>query len=648
MQRNAHRNRFAALVLAASAVACGDPTTRSAADASQAPAVIPAPEQGFVQAGGLAAETAPDASTRAKVLLTGESAGTWRFRFDDDDVGLGIGWFDEATPDSEWTEIDAPAAWDLAHPDGFDRQTVGWYRHEFTPPSSALGENVRLRFDGIFREARVWLNGVELGGTDLPYLPFAFDVTDTLRADEENRLVVRIDNRITQTTLPCDTRMHAGKHGWFPYGGVLRPVWLEGGLATRTAQVMVRTDLDGAVDAKIFFAAGDDPGDGAVLDAEINFAGETVARWQAVAIPSGAQGLALRTTVASPRLWSAEHPEHAYALLLTVSVPGAPAEATSYDFAFRRLEARDTRFVFNDEDFYLYGINRHEDHPTLGPVYDETAIDLDMALIDELGANFSRPGHYPNDVRTLRAFEAQGVLLAEEIPVYQWERDQMADAQMVKRAVRALDTLIIRDYNRPGIGMWSVANEIHTWVDSAPEFVQTLYDTAKRWDPDRPVMIASVGVPGIVDNDQASGRVDVIGINEYEGWYTGSLDSVPDVLEGMRRVFPESTLFVSEYGAGALQGRHAEGAVGEESRTDHSYTEEYQSHFHERHIAQFRDSDFVRGFMPWVFADFRMQWSPTTGNPHPADKMNLKGLVSFEREPKAAFRTLADEFAKAP
>jgi beta-glucuronidase len=362
-------------------------------------------------------------------------------------------------------------------------------------------------------------------------------------------------------------------------------------------------------------------------------------------------GLRFHASLPDPDLYSPAHPEHVYRLELTMDGLDRPAADTvserwSYRFAFRTFEARDQRFWLNGEDFYLRGINRHEDHPTLGPVYDADQVAEDVSLIGELGANFSRPGHYPNDVRVLRAFEDRGVLLAEEIPVYQWDHGQMADPEMVDRARRALEAMILRDHNRPAIVMWSVANEIHSWAETAPGFVQALYDTAKAFDPARPVMVAAVSVPVMSEMDESSGLVDVVGINEYQGWYMETTDTVTAWLEILHDLYPDRTVFISEYGAGALRGRHLQGAVGEEPVDDHSYSEEYQAWFHDQHISQFRALPWVRGFMPWVFADFRMQWTPSTGQPHPVERMNLKGLCDGDRLKKQAFTTVQQHFSE--
>jgi beta-glucuronidase len=548
---------------------------------------------------------------------------------------------------------------------GFDRQTVGWYVREFEWDNDS--PFVRLRFDGVFREARVWLNGQELGGDDLPYLPFAFDVTGRLYRDSPNLLVVRVDNRIGRQTLPCDTTTAPGLHGWFPYGGISRPVVVEGSRATSVARLSVRTFpgdgpwrvtadvvLQRAVGASGASAAvGASEGSAAVgasgttrLSASIKKGDATVLNWGPADLPADVSRLAIDGLVQTPQMWDPEHPDQTYRMNVTIEQDGV-VETVSVDFAFRTVEATAGRLLLNGVDRFLHGINRHEDLPDKGPVFDADVMAADVAAMKDLGVDFARTAHYPNDVRTLRALEAAGILLAEEIPVYQFDNEQLADPVLLDKASRALRRMIHRDINRPAIGLWSIANEVWTFADTAPAFLRALRSVAREVDPDRPVMAAMLSAPALSysEVDLGPAEVDVIGINEYYGWYFNQTSELGDLLDAAHARFPDKTLIVSEYGCDALRARHGYGAPGEEPVDDHSYSEEYQAWFHRQHMRQMSDRDFIRGVAPWVLADFRMQWSPATGKPHPVLKTNLKGLMDAWRHPKAAYDVVKAAYA---
>ena len=354
--------------------------------------------------------------------------------------------------------------------------------------------------------------------------------------------------------------------------------------------------------------------------------------------------------LSDPRVWSPADPDARYRLHLQLDDGRGGIEETAYDFAFRSFEARDQRFFFNGEDHFLRGINRHEDHPVHGPLYTPEAFDEEEVLLRDLHVDFVRPGHYPVDVRILQRLEEIGLLIVGEVPVYQLNTLQLMWPGLRKLAKEALEVMILRDYNRPGIVMWSISNEIHPWFLAASSFTRKLYKAAKALDPVRPVMMARVSGPfplSILDLfDRACGKVDVVGINQYAGWYWGETGDATRLIKRVRGLHPKQTWMISEYGAGAELGEHLDQPPGEESTRDHSYTEEYQVYYHRQHLDQFYKLPYIRGIMPWVLADFLMEWNPKTGNPHPVNLTNLKGLVSRDRKRKAVFDVVAEYYRR--
>lgn len=587
-------------------------------------------------AGGMATETHHTDSSRSRLDL----GGTWGFRLDPEDKGITEQWYRETLPLDGLATIAVPGVWDLANSEWFDQQAIGWYVRDVALSAGQISPLTRLRFEGVFREARVWVNGIEVGSFDLPYLPFQFDVTDLLR-EGDNRIAVRIDNRIGETTLPANDVLNPGKHGWFPYGGISRQVFLEGGLPLYVAQARIFAQPFGAFTADVHMQ-GNAPG-GAFLTARIvDTLGQEVAIWNPQSLSGGSPRVRLSAVLDAPGLWTPEDPV-TYRLELTVNLPDGNQEITAYEFAFKAFLAQNNAFTLNGREVFLRGINRHEDGPN-GPVFDAGLMAADIGLIEGMNANFARPGHYPNDPRVLDAFDAAGLMVAQEIPAYKLSGTQMADATIVDRSLRALEIMILRDMNRPSIVMWSLHNEVHNWEQSAVSYTQQLHGLAKSLDPFRPTMTAALVFPFASDNDISSGIADVIGINPYFGWYISETGQAGPWAEFMRNRFPDNTLFASEYGAGALLGRSISGPVGEEDVTDHSYSEEFQVYFHERYLDQFEALPYVRGVMPWVLADFRMQWTPTTGMPHPVEQMNLKGLVSLDRQPKQAYSLYVERY----
>lgn len=610
------------------------------------------PETDPVRAGGRPAETAWDGGecpgAESLQAANGALRGTWRFRFDADDQGISEGWFRPETDRRTWREIGVPAAWDIALPDLFDRQGVGWYAVEL-PPLDPEAPRVILRFDGAFRETRVYWNGQEVGRDDLPQLPFSFDVTPFVSREGPNLLVVRVDSRMGPGTLPCTLSFHQGLHGWMPWSGLIRPVTLCGALEAAVTRVAIRADpATGSFRAQVFLeSTGNGPG--------VRFTGRLIRRgslertFGPVTLPGDFRGgLALETTVPDPNRDRADgEPWVPWTLEVLLEDDEGRSERREYDLAFRSFEVREGRLLRDGRDVFLHGMNRHEDHPLHGPVFDEESTRQDVELLRALHVDFLRGAHYPNDVRTLRAMERAGIGMAEEVPVYQWQEEHFQDAGLVDAALRALRRMVIRDQPRPGVLTWSVANEIWTFVPDAEPFVRSMSDAAKALDDTRPTMIASLSeaLLSYAPFDTGQGPVDIIGINEYAGWYEGETADLGDLLDRALLRWPDKAFLVSEYGADALLGRRQFRTPGEEPADAHSFSEEYQAWFHRRHLRTFAERPWIRGVMPWVLADFRMQWRQDTAKPPPVDRTNLKGLVDAFRRPKEAFQVVARAFA---
>ncbi|MCB9479673.1 MAG: hypothetical protein H6683_08315 [Deltaproteobacteria bacterium] len=580
---------------------------------------------------------------RDDTTVLGSLDGTWRFRVDAEDVGQGEAWFADDLNRDDWDTITVPGGWNALKPELFPYEGVAWYATEFDAPEDA-GDEILLRFGAVFLESTFYLNGEKIGEHHGGYTPVHLRTGDLLREDG-NVLVVRVDNRITFETVPTDTYFKPGKHGWYPFGGITRSVtmhrlpdaWVfkaepkyDPSLGAVTVTLGVFADSAGA--ASFFYELADLAEDEAMSSGfvrlEIPEAGTHFYRWTFETEPL--------------RRWSREAPENQYQLALIGSLDDG--DAFSVEFGYRTFEVSGTDLHLNGEKDFWRGINRHSDYPEVGPTETPESIEREVELMKELHVNHTRPGHYPVDPRLLDALADAGITVVEETPVYQWYFGQMKDEALLDLATTQLAEVIERDKNNPAILAWSVGNEFANFWPSSAVLVQTMHDVAKYYDPDRATMAVLAESVCIVPLDFAGAIVDIIGQNQYNGWYRGSLDEIDECMDTMHRLNPDKPMIASEFGAGALYGRHLPDDVEpgpELDYHDHSYTEEFQAFFLDTHLDAILSNDYISGVMPWVLADFRMEWDPSTGNPHPADKTNLKGLVTHDRQnKKLSFSTI--------
>lgn len=576
--------------------------------------------------------------------------GLWQAKKDTQEVGINERWFAKNYDMQNWDSQVVPGTYNLDEQGRLDPyKGAVWLSTNFDLQRfDATKNSLLLRFGGCFLKCRYWLNGVELGNTERPYLPVVFDVSDSVIIGE-NKLTVMVDNRITRYTVPVDTIFNQGKHGWWPYGGLTRTVDYRIAPRVRIWDLSALTECSDAGD-KLSIQLGIYNPDRVDSIAGLTVVlqdpdGNEIASWsgERIELPYALNRLTLVDSLVARR-WSREEPGNLY----TISVKlGGEAGDVEYQvrFGFRQVEARADGLYINGRRDFLYGINRHEDSPTTGPWQPDEHLVQDLQLIGELGVNHIRPGHYPAEPRWLRLLRDAGITIEEEIPVYQWANIQMADQDLIDKAVVLLRAMIQRDRNNPAIIAWSLANEVHSWEDEADDFARQLNEAARTDDPDRLTTFALLTVPAVgTGKEYIAPYVDFIGLNEYYGWYYGAIDDVSDAIETYHAMFPDKPLIMSEFGAGAVYGTLKGGTMGPEPADDHSYTEDWQAWFIAGHLRNFRELGYLAGTMPWAFADFHMEWNPTTGSPHPVDQTNLKGLVSFTREKKLSFDVVSEAY----
>jgi beta-glucuronidase len=303
---------------------------------------------------------------------------------------------------------------------------------------------------------------------------------------------------------------------------------------------------------------------------------------------------------------------------------------------FRTVEVRGTAIVVNGEPTFLKGISLHGEGPS-GGCRAHGAADAEELLgwAADLGVNFVRLAHYQHDEAMVREADRRGLLAWCELPVY-WGID-FANAEVLANGLSQTDELVVRDRSRASVILWSAANE----TLPGPErnhFITALIDRIRELDPTRLVTAALLTLPSnepAVEIDDPLGElVDVIGVNQYLGWYYGRREDIPAMRWTSRFAKP---IVFSELGAGAKAGRH-----GTENEI---WTEEFQAAVYDAQIEMIRKQEECGGMSPWILKDFR---TPMRVLPGVQDGYNRKGLISEEGVRKLAFDTLRSFYESLP
>lgn len=510
--------------------------------------------------------------------------------------------------------LNVPGDWNTQRPELFYYEGTIWYRRKFEYHLKE-GRRAFLHFGAANYDARVYLNGEALGRHVGGFTPFQFEITKRVK-DGENSLVVKVDNKRHADAVPMDVT------DWWNYGGLTRSV-----LLIETPETFIR---DYAIDL--------DPIEGDIVRVWMQLDGPQLAQTLHVELPELQTG-ASATTDASGRAtfrvgrfelnrWSPENPKRYHVRLF------GGADSIEDDIGLRTIEVKGRDILLNGKPIFLRGICLHEERPIDGGrAFNTEHAETQLAWAKELNCNFVRLAHYPHNEATIRAAERMGLLVWAEIPVY-WGIAFDND-DVYANAERQLTEMITRDRNRACIAMWSVANETPR-TTTRLAFLRKLVDAAHQLDPARPVTAALEvhydNANTIAINDPLGQYLDILGCNEYIGWYDGP----PAKADGIKWTTPyDKPLVISEFGAGAKFGRHGDAAA--------RWTEEYQADVF-RHQARMLDKiTFLRGVSPWILKDFR---SPRRLLPEIQDNWNRKGLVSEKGERKKAFGVLKDWYGE--
>ena len=457
-------------------------------------------------------------------------------------------------------------------------------------------KRVFIKFGAVNYEAKVFLNkqfvGMHKGGST----PFYIEVTDYL--EELNRIIVVANNTRKRTNVPCENT------DWFNYGGIYRDVEL-----LRLPETFIKDFriylLKGSdykqVQAYIRVDGSNNNGKAVLQIEELNVERE-------IEIKNGVGQIVMDL---QPELWSPDNPK-----LYEVKV-SYDGDSLNEKVGFREIKIEGTDIFLNGKKTFLKGVCTHEESVKNGKSITEDEIRENFQLAKEMNCNFMRLAHYPHTEKAARIADEMGIMLWEEIPVY-WAIE-FKNKETYKDAENQLTELILRDINRASVIIWSVGNE-NADTDDRLEFMSSLAKKAKELDAERLVSAAClVDHVELTIADRLADYVDVIGINEYYGWYEPDFSKLIKIFENSK---PSKPVIISEFGADAK--------AGSRGTRDDLYTEDNQLEIYENQINTLSRIPYIKGINPWILYDFRC--------PRRLQVMqnyyNIKGLLSADKSYK--------------
>jgi Glycosyl hydrolases family 2, TIM barrel domain/Glycosyl hydrolases family 2, sugar binding domain/Glycosyl hydrolases family 2 len=632
------------------------------------PGPVPAPgSSGAPQSGtGYTAETPPlKANYRdgpsGRYLLDG----TWLWRNDTGNVGIAAHYQDNPGVDG-WTKVTIPESWNALDPSSKSFSGgVAWYRKDFRLPSAPTTTTWIARFESVNYEATVWLNGHVIGRNRGAYLPFEFVLpARQLHPGETNRIVVRVDDRRHGYDFPPSGLSVTGSPlgGWWNYGGILRDVYLRAvnqiDLGTPQIRPLLPCSTCNATIAyKVIAHNYSDQTQKVRLNG--SYGAQSFSFGAAAIGPGQSLTFTKSITIQHPQLWSPDSP-HLYNATLTAfietqhsktvtkgkgkkkkkvtTVTVVETKVGSYFFAsgIRSIQVAGGHLLLNGRTLNFRGVGMHEDSQAFGFAINNDLMEQDLLQVKALGATAIRV-HYPYNPFIQEEADRLGIMIWSEVPVYSIKAKYLKSQLVRKLASKYVSENVAFNQNHPSIIVWSIGNEL----SSNPGPVQGAYirraaNSVHKLDPTRPVGLAvAVGASPRCQTEYKP--LDLLGLNEYFGWYPGEQGQaadqslLADSLDAIHQCYPDKAMVITETGVEANRN----GPVEEHG------TYQFQEAFVKYHFGLFAQLPWLSGAMYWALKDFRVRPGWTGGNPRPVPPLFEKGLITLDNlQYKPAFGDL--------
>jgi beta-galactosidase len=538
---------------------------------------------------------------------------------------------------------------------------AGFYKKNIFVPASWQAKDVYLHFEGSAQVTEVWVNGQSLGKHTGSYTAFRFPISKALRynatGNAVNEVLIKVDNSHNDDIAPLSADFTF-------FGGLYRDVYLQ--VADK-----VHFDMDNHASSGIFITT---PSVSAAK-AELNIKGafvnktselKTISVLHKILDANGRLVKEIRKeykakpdtkiafnenikNIVNPQLWSTERP-YLYRLVSTITDVKSRQELdqVSNPLGFRWFSFDPQKgFFLNGKSLKLIGASRHQDFKGMAHALTDAMHVRDVELLKEMGGNFLRIAHYPQDPTVIEACDRLGILTSVETPIVNYITESEAFANNSK--LMHLE-MIRQNYNHPSLIIWAYMNEVllrpryekepekqKVYFDKITELAQALEDITRKEDRYRYTLIPNHGNFDLYNRVKLTKIPQLVGWNLYQGWYSGNLDGFAAFLDKHHRELPDKPLLVTEYGADADNRLHSLDPV----RFDKSV--EYTNLYHQAYLKAIMERPFVAIGMIWNLAEFN---SETRGETMP--HINNKGILTLDRKPKDGYLFYQANLLTAP
>ncbi len=550
--------------------------------------------------------------------------------------------------DSSWETVNIPHTWNDKDADdetpGFYRGPV-WYRKQLFIDKSQEGRQAVIYFEGANQEVRFYLNGQFVGEHKGGYTRFCFDITPHLRYGQENLFAIYVNNIYNPNIPPLSADFTF-------FGGIYRDVYLQfmnpvhiatndyasSGVYIRTPEVsnsaasveittLLTNDMPQATEIRV---------ENIICDAD----GKEVKKTQAeVKLAAGETktDISKKIKIDTPRLWDIDDP---YRYMVYTRILDK-RKGTLLDEVVNPLGLRwfkfdsEKGFFLNGKGRKLIGTARHQDYFQKGNALRDELHVQDVLLLKEMGGNFLRVSHYPQDPVIMEMCDKLGIVTSVEIPVV---NAVTKTEEFLHNSVEMAKEMVRQDFNRPSVMIWGYMNEIflrrpytegkqlEDYYRFTEKVARALEATIREEDPSRYTMMAYHNMPQYYEDAHLTEIPMIQGWNLYQGWYEPDINEFQRLLDRAHKVYKGKVLMVTEYGPGVDPRVHSY----QPERFD--FSQEYGLVYHKHYLNEMMKRPFIAGSSLWNLNDFYSE-SRVDAVPH----VNNKGVVGLNREKKDVY-----------
>lgn len=550
--------------------------------------------------------------------------------------------------DSSWETVNIPHTWNDKDADdetpGFYRGPV-WYRKQLFIDKSQEGRQAVIYFEGANQEVRFYLNGQFVGEHKGGYTRFCFDITPHLCYGQENLFAIYVNNVYNPNIPPLSADFTF-------FGGIYRDVYLQfmnpvhiatndyasSGVYIRTPEVnnsaasveittLLTNDMPQATEIRV---------ENIICDAD----GKEVKKTQAeVKLAAGETktDISKKIKIDSPRLWDIDDP---YRYMVYTRILDK-RKGTLLDEVVNPLGLRwfkfdsEKGFFLNGKGRKLIGTARHQDYFQKGNALRDELHVQDVLLLKEMGGNYLRVSHYPQDPVIMEMCDKLGIVTSVEIPVVNAVTET---EEFLHNSVEMAKEMVRQDFNRPSVMIWGYMNEIflrrpytegkqlEDYYRFTEKVARALEATIREEDPSRYTMMAYHNMPQYYEDAHLTEIPMIQGWNLYQGWYEPDINEFQRLLDRAHKVYKGKVLMVTEYGPGVDPRVHSY----QPERFD--FSQEYGLVYHKHYLNEMMKRPFIAGSSLWNLNDFYSE-SRVDAVPH----VNNKGVVGLNREKKDVY-----------